>query len=111
MALGNNCPFFISWHFTYNATVANIRGHIIINKAAAYSAMAQAAPGLRMYGAIYYWSDYEKGLDTGKKIGNFTIARAGADGAKYMETLTIPVNAALIIRRIHAQAGIKIYVL
>jgi hypothetical protein len=34
-----------------------------------------------IYGAIHYRSDCEVGLAAGKKVGNYAIQRAKADGA------------------------------
>lgn len=77
-----NFPSYISGHSTFSSAAATILGHIIKNRAADYTAMAQEASLSRMYGAIHYRSDCEKGLDTGKKIGDFAIARARTDGAE-----------------------------
>jgi len=77
-----NFPSYISGHSTFSAAAATILGHIIKNKASAYNAMAQEASLSRMYGAIHYRSDCEKGLETGRKVGDFAIARARTDGAE-----------------------------
>lgn len=77
-----NFPSYISGHSTFSEAAATILGHIIQPKAAAYEAMAKEASLSRMYGAIHYRSDCEKGLETGKKVGDYAIARARTDGAE-----------------------------
>lgn len=77
-----NFPSYISGHSTFSAAAATILGHIIKPKAAEYSAMATEASLSRLYGAIHYRSDCEKGLETGNKVGAYAIARARTDGAE-----------------------------
>jgi hypothetical protein len=77
-----NFPAYISGHSTFSAAAATILGHIIKPKAAAYNAMANEASLSRLYGAIHYRSDCEKGLETGRRVGDFAIARARTDGAE-----------------------------
>lgn len=77
-----NFPSYTSGHSTFSAAAATILGHIIKPKAAEYDAMAREASLSRMYGAIHYRSDCDKGLESGKKVGDFAIARARTDGAE-----------------------------
>lgn len=77
-----NFPAYISGHSTFSAAAATILGHIVKPRASAYSAMAREASESRLYGAIHYRSDCEKGLETGNKIGIYAIARAKTDGAE-----------------------------
>jgi hypothetical protein len=77
-----NFPSYISGHSTFSAAAAAILGHIIKAKAADYDNMAKEASLSRLYAAIHYRSDCEKGLETGKKVGNYAIARAQTDGAE-----------------------------
>ncbi len=77
-----NFPAYISGHSTFSAAAATILGHIIKPKAAKYEAMAIEASVSRLYGAIHYRSDCEKGIETGNKVGSFAIARARTDGAE-----------------------------
>lgn len=77
-----NFPSYISGHSTFSAAAATILGHIIPAKANEYDAMAQEASMSRMYGAIHYRSDCSKGLETGKKVGDYAIQRAMTDGAE-----------------------------
>lgn len=77
-----NFPSYISGHSTFSGAAAEILGHIIPERAAAYTAMAQEASVSRMYGGIHYRSDCNAGLDVGKKVGGFAIKKAQADGAE-----------------------------
>lgn len=76
-----NFPAYTSGHSTFSGAAATILGHIVPARAAAYNDMAQEASLSRMYGGIHYRSDCEVGLQSGKKVGNYAIARALADGA------------------------------
>ncbi len=77
-----NFPAYISGHSTFSAAAATILGHILPDRATDYIQMANEASISRMYGAIHYRSDCEKGLETGNKVGAFAIARARTDGAE-----------------------------
>lgn len=77
-----NFPSYISGHSTFSAAAATILGHIIPARANDYNNMATEASLSRIYGAIHYRSDCDKGLETGKKVGNYAIARATTDGAE-----------------------------
>lgn len=77
-----NFPSYTSGHSTFSGAAATILGHIVKPRAADYDAMAQEASLSRMYGAIHYRSDCEKGLIAGRKVGDYAIARARTDGAE-----------------------------
>ena len=77
-----NFPAYISGHSTFSGAAATILGHIIPARAGDYQSMAKEASLSRLYGAIHYPSDCDSGLVTGKKVGNFAIARAILDGAE-----------------------------
>jgi len=77
-----NFPAYVSGHSTFSGAAATILGHIIKPRAAAYTAMAIEASDSRLYGAIHYRSDCEKGIETGNKVGAYAIARALTDGAE-----------------------------
>lgn len=76
-----NFPAYISGHSTFSGAAATILSYIIPEKATAYQAMATEASVSRMYGGIHYRSDCEVGLTTGKKVGDFAVARGKTDGA------------------------------
>lgn len=77
-----NFPAYVSGHSTFSAAASAILSHIIPTKKGDYEAMAKEASNSRMYGAIHYRSDCEKGLELGTKVGGFAIARATTDGAE-----------------------------
>jgi hypothetical protein len=77
-----NFPAYISGHSTFSGAAATILGHIIPERAADYSAMAQQASLSRMLGGIHYRSDCSVGLQVGQNIGNYAIQRALIDGAE-----------------------------
>lgn len=76
-----NFPSYISGHSTFSASAAQVLGYILPERASAYEAMALEASSSRIYGAIHYRSDCAAGLEVGKKVGNFAVARGQADGA------------------------------
>ena len=76
-----NFPSYISGHSTFSGAAATILAHLIPEKAILFNEMASEASYSRLYGAIHYRSDCEVGLQTGKKVGNYAIQRAIADGA------------------------------
>lgn len=77
-----NFPAYVSGHSTFSAAASEVLSHIIPSKRATYEAMAAEASNSRMYGAIHYRSDCEKGLQLGKKVAQFAIERATIDGAE-----------------------------
>ena len=77
-----NFPSYISGHSTFSGAAAEILSHILPQNAAAYAAMAQEASLSRLYGGIHFRSDCQTGLETGKKVGDYAVARALRDGAE-----------------------------
>jgi hypothetical protein len=77
-----NFPAYVSGHSTFSAAACAVLSHFIPAKKDKYEAMATEASNSRMYGAIHYRSDCEKGLELGKKVAVFAIARATTDGAE-----------------------------
>jgi len=77
-----NFPSYTSGHSTFSGAASTVLGHLIKNQASAFEAMASEASLSRIYGAIHYRSDCEKGLECGRKVGDYAIARARTDGAE-----------------------------
>jgi hypothetical protein len=77
-----NFPAYVSGHSTFSAAACAVLSHFIPAKKGEYEAMAAEASNSRMYGAIHYRSDCEKGLELGKKVGGFAVSRATMDGAE-----------------------------
>ena len=76
-----NFPAYISGHSTFSGAAATWLDYVIPSKAVNFTAMAKQASDSRLYGAIHYRSDCEKGLQTGNKVGSYAIARGMIDGA------------------------------
>jgi len=77
-----NFPSYISGHSTFSAAAATILGFILPDNATKYQDMAKEASMSRMYGAIHYRSDCEKGLVVGGNVGGYAVNRARTDGAQ-----------------------------
>lgn len=77
-----NFPAYVSGHSTFSGAAATVLSHIIPEKATQFKAMAKDASNSRLFGAIHYRSDCEKGLLLGETVGKFAIARARVDGAE-----------------------------
>lgn len=76
-----NFPSYISGHSTFSGAAASILSYIVPERANAYNAMANEASMSRLYGGIHYRTDCAVGLVTGKKVGDYAVARAKTDGA------------------------------
>ncbi|MDG2430874.1 phosphatase PAP2 family protein [Flavobacterium sp.] len=77
-----NFPAYVSGHSTFSAAASEVLSHIIPSKKNVYEAMATEASNSRLYGAIHYRSDCEKGMQLGKKVAQFALDRAANDGAE-----------------------------
>ncbi|MGF2412417.1 vanadium-dependent haloperoxidase [Ferruginibacter sp.] len=77
-----NFPSYISGHSTFSGAAETVLAYIIPARAQQYTDMAREASASRMYGAIHYRSDCEKGLETGNKVGSYAVSRGHIDGAE-----------------------------
>lgn len=77
-----NFPSYVSGHSTFSGAACTVLSHFLPEKAEQFKALAIEASNSRMYGAIHYRSDCEKGLILGETVGNFAVARASTDGAE-----------------------------
>ena len=77
-----NFPAYVSGHSTFSGAACVVLSHFLPAKSETFKAMAQEASISRMYGAIHYRSDCEKGLILGETVGNFAVTRATSDGAE-----------------------------
>ncbi|CAM3956900.1 phosphatase PAP2 family protein [Flavobacterium branchiophilum] len=77
-----NFPAYVSGHSTFSGAAATILGHIVPQKAQDFQNMAKDASNSRLFGAIHYRSDCEKGLLLGETVGHFAVVRATTDGAE-----------------------------
>ena len=77
-----NFPSYVSGHSMFSFAAATVLGHIIPERAGAYTAMAQEAANSRVYAGIHYAIDCDAGRTVGQNLGNIAINRAKADGAE-----------------------------
>ncbi|MEZ4901134.1 MAG: phosphatase PAP2 family protein [Spirosomataceae bacterium] len=76
-----NFPSYTSGHSTFSAAAAEVLSYIFPDRAAEFQAEALEVSDSRIYGLIHYRFDCETGLQHGKKIGEYAIARAKTDGS------------------------------
>lgn len=76
-----NFPSYTSGHSTFSAAAAAVLGHIFPSEKSKAEQWAKEAADSRIYGGIHYRFDSESGLIQGKKVAEYTIAKAIADGA------------------------------
>lgn len=77
-----NFPSYTSGHSTFSGAAASVLSYVIPSKTAEYEAQAKQASDSRLFAAIHYRSDCEKGLEAGKKIGVYAVNRGHLDGAE-----------------------------
>jgi hypothetical protein len=77
-----NFPSYISGHSTFSEAAATILGHLIPSNAAKYETMSSEAAMSRFISGIHTEIDCNAGLKTGKKIGDYAVQRAMADGGE-----------------------------
>ncbi|MEP7197440.1 MAG: phosphatase PAP2 family protein [Saprospiraceae bacterium] len=77
-----NFPGYISGHSTFSAAGAEVLAYIFPNDAALVNSYAIDASNSRIYGGIHFRVDCVVGLQTGKKVAGYAIAKARADGSE-----------------------------
>jgi hypothetical protein len=75
-----NFPSYTSGHSTFSAAASTVLGHLFPTAAAEFSRMADEAGISRLYAAIHYRSDIERGKAHGVRIGGYTVSFARTDG-------------------------------
>ncbi|MEQ1585916.1 MAG: phosphatase PAP2 family protein [Cyclobacteriaceae bacterium] len=76
-----NFPSYTSGHSTFSGAAAEVLAYIFPSEAQVVRDWAIEAAESRIYGGIHYRFDSEVGLETGRAVAAYTIARAEADGA------------------------------
>ena len=76
-----NFQSYTSGHSTFSGAAAHVLGSIFPSEAEKLNDMALEASNSRIYGLIHYRFDCTVGLEHGKKIGQYAIARGKADGS------------------------------
>lgn len=77
-----NFPAYTSGHSTFSAAAATVLSHLLPDRGDIFNEMANEASMSRLYGSIHYRSDCQAGLESGKKVGEYAVARAMSDGAE-----------------------------
>jgi hypothetical protein len=76
-----NFPAYTSGHSTYSAAAASVLSYLFPQHTNFVTEQAQEAALSRLYGGIHYRKDAEVGIDHGKRVAQYTIDFAKADGA------------------------------
>ena len=76
-----NFPGYTSGHSTFSAAAATVLGYVFPEQAEKFNGKAKEASESRVFGLIHFRIDCDLGLVHGKKIGEYAIARAKADGS------------------------------
>ncbi len=77
-----NFPSYTSGHSTFSAAAASVLAYVFPTEATQLEAQAKEASESRIYGLIHYRFDCEKGLEIGKKVGNYAVERGRKDGSQ-----------------------------
>lgn len=76
-----NFPSYVSGHSVFSGAAADVMSYLFPQGASYFEAQKQEAAMSRLYGAIHFRSDIEVGLDHGRRVGEYTVRFARADGA------------------------------
>ncbi|MBS1916806.1 MAG: phosphatase PAP2 family protein [Bacteroidetes bacterium] len=76
-----NFPSYVSGHSSFSEAASTILGYLLPSNASKYEAMSQEAAKSRFISGIHTQNDCNVGLQVGKSVGNYAVARAQADGA------------------------------
>ena len=74
-------PSYPSAHGCFSGAVARVIGRLFPDFADAMEERSGEAAESRLWSGIHFRSDITVGLDIGRKVGDFVMARAAADGA------------------------------
>ena len=87
-----NSPSYPSEHAAAAQAAATVLAHFLPAEAQAFQAMAEQAGWSRVQAGLQYPSDYDAGLDLGRRIAEQVIAKANADGSAAPWTGSVPVG-------------------
>jgi hypothetical protein len=76
-----NFPSYTSGHSTFSGAAATVLAYLFPSDAQFFADQANEASMSRLYGGIHYRIDCNAGLQSGQKVGAFTVNFAMADGA------------------------------
>jgi len=74
-----NFPAYTSGHSTFSAAAAEVLSHFFPADEAEFRQWAEEAAMSRIYGGIHYRFDAEEGLNQGKAVGAYSVAKAQLD--------------------------------
>jgi hypothetical protein len=74
-----NFPSYSSGHSMFSGAAAEVLSHFFPNEREMFTKWANEAAMSRVYGGIHYRFDSEEGVETGRTIGRYAIARAKVD--------------------------------
>ena len=74
-----NFPAYTSGHSTFSSAAAEVLSHFFPADAARFREKAEEAAMSRIYGGIHYRFDAEVGLQQGKAVGAYSVAKAKLD--------------------------------
>lgn len=74
-----NFPAYTSGHSTFSSAAAEVLSHFFPADATRFKEKAEEAAMSRIYGGIHYRFDAEVGLQQGKAVGAYSVARAKLD--------------------------------
>jgi len=76
-----NFPAYTSGHSSFSSAAATVLSYLFPQEKSQVDKWAKEASESRIYGGIHYRFDCEAGLEQGKKVGEYAIQKASADGA------------------------------
>ncbi|SEF53194.1 phosphatase PAP2 family protein [Algoriphagus boritolerans] len=76
-----NFPAYTSGHSTFSAAAAEVLSHFFPTDASQFRKWANEAAMSRVYGGIHYRFDAEVGLNQGKAVAAYSVAKAKLDQA------------------------------
>jgi hypothetical protein len=76
-----NFPSYTSGHSTFSSAAASVLAYIFPAEKSKVEGWAKDAADSRVYGGIHYRFDSDAGLIQGRKVAEFTISKAAADGS------------------------------
>lgn len=76
-----NFPSYVSGHSDFSGAASDVLSYLFPSGATYFNAQAQEAAMSRLYGGLHYPTDISVGLTQGKRVGDYTIRFAKADGA------------------------------
>jgi hypothetical protein len=77
-----NFPSYASGHSMFSGAGAEVLSYFFPAEKATFSKWADEAAMSRVYGGIHYRFDSEEGVETGRTIGRYSIAKAKLDQAE-----------------------------